>query len=327
MAKAIPTNNKALRAILTVYYNMKARLLWSDPIIPLSIAALIIMVVSSSLFYWWEQSETIGNPLSFGVTTAGFFIALIIFRIQSYSPPLVSLIISPRVFPTASGQDRVGVNVCLAIENQGNAPLKTEALTQLFTCQESNSLLTRNIERTCSQWMPCYEHGSGPIYLDKNQATMIVFGSGDDVLTLATSKKRGVYSKLKMYWDLRKRQKKILEEFRTGLRRTKEELRPGASEIISFFDAYAPLSSDIIPTELPIRTKSPTFYVKFHPRGMFKFFIGGHQLRFDGDKVQTSLNAAYNTAITSVGAVPGGAGLPVERVWPDKSNLENAMRG
>lgn len=99
--------------------------LTSDPSVPVTVIAMVILIVASLGYYFIIDAniKSVGSSLSFGVTTAAFFVALMIFRIQTYTPPLCSLLIAPQLW-----DEGYIIRIYLNMDNVGQSVLKTKLL-------------------------------------------------------------------------------------------------------------------------------------------------------------------------------------------------------
>jgi hypothetical protein len=99
--------------------------LTSDPSVPVTVTAMMILVVISLVYYFIidPNSKSVGSSISFGVTTAAFFVALMIFRIQTYTPPLCSLLIAPQIC-----DESYIIRIYLNMDNVGQSVLRTKLL-------------------------------------------------------------------------------------------------------------------------------------------------------------------------------------------------------
>lgn len=336
MAKAIPTNNRFLRPILSKFY--KARnWLWSDPLIPVTILSLTIAGISAFLFCWLDTKSTLGGSVSFGFTVAAFFVALMIFRIQTYSIPKISLIVTPQL--PATGISRIGATISIAIENKDMTLMKSNIRFDLMTCHKFYSRYpirpsSRNYIRSCSDWRPCYEHANGRINLGGKRAIIVNFQQ----IWLPESpepKKRQLYKRFKRHLSFREHQRNLAEERKTSIQSSPVVISGRSSDIVPMTSVCLPILGDFYPKVTPNldRPKS-SLWVRVYPKGLFQRSIFGiHSFRFDVDEVQTALDAAYETAAdvlrqkgNNVGRIPIDSLQPAT-IWPSKSNLENAMRG
>lgn len=102
--------------------------LWiSDPSIPVTFIALIIITAMCSVYYFIID-KNFGSSLSFAVTAAAFFIALMIFRIQIYTKPLCSLFIEPQILDPNYHDYAYRIVISLNIDNVGQSTLKSKVL-------------------------------------------------------------------------------------------------------------------------------------------------------------------------------------------------------
>lgn len=120
MASVPPQGNFFVRRYKSAIIYIK-KWLTSDPSISVMLVAVLVFIISFIPF--WFFNNGVGNSISFGVTNAALFVALMIFRIQAYTKPLCSLFIEPLFRNNA-----FEIEISLSIENIGTSLFKSHLL-------------------------------------------------------------------------------------------------------------------------------------------------------------------------------------------------------
>lgn len=100
-------------------------ILTSGPAVIVNVIAFTIIAFMFFIYYFLIDPN-FGAALSFAVTVAAFFVALVIFKIQTYVKPLCSLFIQPQILDPNYHEESYRILVSLNIDNIGQSRLKSK---------------------------------------------------------------------------------------------------------------------------------------------------------------------------------------------------------